>query len=426
MNLFWAEHAVLPTSIAHGVRIEEDRGRVLSVTPDAPPAGTILPGLVLPGFANGHSHAFHRALRGTTHADGGSFWSWRERMYAVAGALTPENYRELATAVFAEMVLAGYTVVGEFHYVHHLPDGTAYEADAMEQAILSAAADAGIRLTLLDTLYLEGGIDIPISDRQRRFSDGSVQAWHRRRSRLVPGRRARIGAALHSVRGVTPAAIAEVVDLDLDLLHAHVSEQPAENEQAIERWGSTPVRLLADLLGPRFTAVHATHLVDDDVAALSTGFACICPTTERDLGDGIGPARALHDAGVRLTLGSDQNAVVDPFEEIRGLEMNERLASGERGRFAPRDLLEAAGANGYASLGWDVAAIAPGALCDLVAVDDTSTRTAGSDPGQMWLTASAADVREVVVDGELVVTGGVHRLGDIASLLSAAIGRVRP
>jgi len=414
MTVYWAQHAVLPDGLAAGVRIETDAGHITAVIPDTQPQGVTLAGLVLPGLANGHSHAFHRALRGTTHADGGTFWSWRERMYAVAATLTPASYRALATAVFAEMVLAGYTVVGEFHYVR----GT-------EQAVLEAAAAAGIRITLLDALYLEGGVGLPLADEQRGFSDGSVEAWQHRRSALAGSATALVGAAIHSVRAVTPSAIAEVAALDLPVVHAHVSEQPAENEQALAAWGATPVELLGAVLGPRFTAVHATHLTDPDVAALGGTFACFCPTTERDLADGIGPARALADAGARLTLGSDQNAVIDPFEELRGLEMNERLRSGERGRFTPAELLAAATTNGYASLGWASDGLAVGGLADFVAVSTTTVRTAGSALEQLWLSATAADVTDVVVHGERVVTAGTHRLGDVAALLQTAIEGTR-
>jgi len=410
MTTYWAQHAVLPDGIAADVRIETDAGQITAIIPDTQPEGITLAGLVLPGLANGHSHAFHRALRGTTHADGGTFWSWRERMYAVAATLTPDSYRALATAVFAEMVLAGYTVVGEFHYVR----GT-------EQAVLDAAAAAGIRITLLDALYLEGGVGVPLAAEQQRFSDGSVESWQRRRSSLSGSPTALIGAAIHSVRAVTPSAIAAVAALGLPVVHAHVSEQPAENEQALAAWGATPVELLGAVLGPRFTAVHATHLSDSDASALGDSFACFCPTTERDLADGIGPARALADAGTRLTLGSDQNAVIDPFEELRGLEMNERLRSGERGRFTPAELLTAATTNGYASLGWSSQGLEVGSLADFVAVSTTSVRTAGSALDQLWMSATATDVTDVIVHGEQVVTAGQHRLGDVAALLQTAI-----
>jgi formiminoglutamate deiminase len=427
MTAFWCESAWLSGGVRHGVRIVEIDGVIDSAeVADALEDDIQLPGLVLPGFANAHSHAFHRALRGQTHADGGTFWTWRERMYEVAASLTPESYRALAIAVFAEMVLAGYTVVGEFHYVHHQPDGTPYRDAAMERAVLEAAEAAGIRITLLDALYLSGGIDTPLGEQQLRFGDGSVEAWVERRASLPGSPTALIAAAIHSVRGVDPSLYAQIADATRGLpLHAHVSEQPAEVEASLERWGKTPVQMLEPVLGPDFTAVHATHVTDADIGLLRRGRVCFCPTTERDLADGIGRARDLSGAGAVLVLGSDQNAVIDPFEEIRGLEMNDRLASGERGSFSPNELLYAATFDGYAALGWDGGMIAHGSMCDLVAIDPVSVRTAGASPEQIWLAATAADVTDVVVHGRRLVTDRRHVLGDVAALLADAVERTR-
>ena len=437
MDAFWCERAVLGDGVARGVRIEAGDGIIRDVEVDADPRPGDLPlhGVALPGLANAHSHAFHRALRGVTHADGGTFWTWRTEMYRVSARLDPDTYRRLATAVFAEMVLAGYTVVGEFHYVHGRPDGTPYADADMERALLEAATAAGIRLTLLDTLYLRGGLDadgapVPLGEEQLRFSDGSVEAWAARRARLAPGPTARIGAAVHSLRAVGAEDLAAFRAATRGApVHAHVSEQPAENAQVRAATGTTPTGLLAaaGLLGPDFTAVHATHLDDADVAALGgTGSGvCFCPTTERDLADGIGPAHALHAAGARLSLGTDQHAMVDPFEELRGLEMDDRLASGRRGRFTPAALLRAASETGYRSLGWEGGVLRPGAACDLVVLDDASPRTAGARADQLWLAATAADVTDVIVGGRRVVAGGRHELGDIGRLLRDAIAAVR-
>ena len=229
----------------------------------------------------------------------------------------------------------------------------------MEDALVAAAGQAGIRLTLLDTLYLGGGAGSrPLEPAQRRFADASVEAWAKRRDAVHTGPIARMGSAIHSVRAVPAELFAAVGAASVGMpLHAHLSEQKGENVTAIVATGRTPTELIADagLLGPTFTAVHGTHLGETDIDLLgnSTSTVCFCPTTERDLADGIGPAIALRDAGAKLSLGSDQNAVIDPFEELRGLELDERLASGERGRFSPAELLTAATANGYASLGWN-------------------------------------------------------------------------
>jgi formiminoglutamate deiminase len=420
---FWAADALLPGGHARGVTFVVAAGRFVSVRPDTAPGGNArLPGVVLPGFANGHSHAFHRALRGRTHDRGGTFWSWRDRMYAVAARLDPDSYLVLARATYAEMALAGITAVGEFHYLHHGPGGRPYAApNVMGDALRRAATDAGIRLTLLDTCYLAAGLDgRPPDGVQRRFADTDVDAWAAR-APTGPG----TGVAVHSVRAVPRTALGVVASAAAGRpLHVHLSEQPAENADCLARHGLTPTGLLGaeNVLGPGTTAVHATHLTGDDVTALgSSGTGvCLCPTTERDLADGIGPARALHDAGVPVSLGSDQHAVTDLVEEARALEMHERLASGERGRFTPADLLSAL--TRHAVLGRpDAGVLAEGAPADLVAIRTDTVRTAGGDPAQILFAATAADVDTVLVGGEPIVTGGRHRLGDVGALLQEAI-----
>lgn len=412
MTTYWCERAWLPDGIASAVRIDVEDGRISAVAVDAPPAGSVLSGLTLPGFANGHSHAFHRALRGRTHHERGTFWTWRERMYSLAARLDPESYYRLARGVYAEMVLSGYTSVGEFHYLHHAPGGTPYaEPNAMGDALRRAAADAGIRLTLLDTCYLAGGIGVEPDEVQQRFSDGSAQAWAHRVASLDEDVLFRVGAAIHSVRAV-PAD--QLSDVDSDrVVHIHLSEQRAENEQCLAAYGATPTDLLYDrgVLSDRLVAVHATHLTRLDIERLGAARAraCFCPTTERDLGDGIGPARALLDAGVRLCVGSDSNAVVDAFEETRALELDDRLASEQRGRFSADELL-AAGTD-HAAVGWpEVGSLAVGAGADFVTVDLGSLRTAGIEPSGVVFAASGADVRHVVVAGREVVRDGEHQL----------------
>ncbi|MCB1274769.1 MAG: formimidoylglutamate deiminase [Leucobacter sp.] len=457
MSAFWARHAWVGGGIVDRVRIECSAGRITGITAgaDAAAGDHELPGVVYPGAVNAHSHAFHRLLRGRTHGDGGSFWTWRDLMYREAGRLTPESYERIATAVYAEKVAAGWTSVAEFHYVHHRPGGEPYdEPHAMELALARAARAAGIRLTLLDTCYLSSGFGAPLAPEQERFGDGTAERWLDRLAAL----RARfaaefapdevsVGAALHSVRAVPvdalatiaarigtldgpdgPGAAAGDAGLPAMPLHIHLSEQPAENEACLAATGRTPTDLLHEhgLLGPRLSAVHATHLTAGDIDLLGSARATIvmCPTTEADLGDGIGPARRLADAGANLSLGSDQHVMLDPLAEARALEHGERLASGERGRFSPAELVRAMTAGGAASTGRDVGEIRVGALCDLIAIDPASVRTAGSDPAQLVMSAFAADVREVVIGGRSRVSEGVHRelggLADIAADLVAA------
>ena len=438
MSSFWAEHAWLPTGLAVDVRLEVEDGRFTAVQPRTRPrdGDERLHGVVLPGLANAHSHAFHRALRGRTHADGGNFWTWREQMYAVTRHLDPETYFALARAVFAEMALSGYTVVGEFHYLHHDVSGAHYtDPNAMGRAVMAAAREAGVRLTLLDACYLTGGLTgdghLPLDDVQRRFTDGDVDAWAARVAALEPDETTRVGAAVHSIRAVPREQLPAMAQVTRGrVVHAHVSEQPAENLATQVFYGASPTELLADagLVTDRFTAVHATHLSDGDVALLggAGATACFCPTTERDLADGIGPARRLVEAGARLSLGSDQHAVIDPFEEVRGLEMHERLESNERGRFTPDELLAAASVDGYRSLGWSEGGeVAVGRRADFVLVRTDTVTTVGSRAGQLLYSATRADVDRVVVGGRAVVEDGRHVLGDVAALLGAALAGVR-
>jgi formiminoglutamate deiminase len=347
-------------------------------------------------FANCHSHVFHRALRGRVGGDSAhqgrprpgtpaTFWSWRDEMYAIAAVLDPDLLHRLARATYAEMRLAGIGAVGEFHYLHHQPDGTPYDdANVMGDALIEAARDVGLRICLLDTCYtLAEGV-------QQRFDDGDAEHWATRVGELVARHAGDadvvIGAAIHSVRAVPREQLPTVAQALPDApLHVHVSEQPAENEACLAATGLTPVAVLAEagVWSSRTTAVHATHLTDDDVRTLgdARAFVCFCPTTEADLADGIGPSVALRDAGARLTLGSDGHTVIDMFAEARAVEMHERLASGRRGSWSADQLRGAATTTGHASLGFDTAG-----TFDLA----TSVRTAGSNE-PLW-SATAADV----------------------------------
>ncbi|MEV4616492.1 formimidoylglutamate deiminase [Kitasatospora sp. NPDC049258] len=444
---YWAEHAWLPH--ANGPVVEQQvliavgpGGRIAKVTPDSgpcPPGAVRLGGLVLPGQANAHSHAFHRALRGTVQVGSGTFWTWRDTMYRFAGALDPESYLALATAVYAEMALAGITAVGEFHYLHHAPGGGRYdEPNAMGEALIEAALRAGIRITLLDTCYLSAGFGAEPTKPQLRFSDGDADAWAARVDALKGAEHARIGAAVHSVRAVPAdqlSTVAHWAAMHKAPLHVHLSEQTAENDACLTAHGITPTRLLADhgVLGPRTSAVHATHLSDDDIRLLadSSTTICMCPTTERDLADGIGPARRLASAGCPISLGSDSHAVIDPFEEARALELDERLRTRTRGHWTANALLRAGTEDGHASLGWPEAGrIEAGSLADLTAVALDSVRTAGPRPAlgaeTAVFAASAADVRHVVVGGRHIVKDGVHQLvADVPAALRDSIAALQ-
>ncbi|MFD4830915.1 formimidoylglutamate deiminase [Streptomyces uncialis] len=439
-DTYWLEHAWLEPTVEPGVLLEVHPadGRIGAVRTgvDSPPPGAeVLRGLTLPGLANTHSHAFHRALRGTVQAGTGTFWTWRDLMYSVADRLNPQTYHDLARAVYAEMALAGITVVGEFHYLHHAPGGARYtDPNAMGEALIAAAGEAGVRLTLLDTAYVSSGFGAAPDHHQLRFSDGTADSWAERADALRDGPRVRIGAAVHSVRAVPADQLGTVADWARDRrtrLHVHLSEQPAENEACLRAHGRTPAQLLADhgVLGPATTGVHNTHLTAEDIAligASGTG-TCMCPTTERDLADGIGPAKELQSAGSPLSLGSDSHAVIDLLAEARALELNERLRTRIRGHWTTGALLRAATSNGYEALGWpEGGALVAGGPADFTTVALDTVRTAGP-PVRLAAEAavfagSAADVRHTVVGGRHVVRDGAHTLvPDVAGALTRAV-----
>ncbi|MDQ6917846.1 MAG: formimidoylglutamate deiminase [Candidatus Dormibacteraeota bacterium] len=443
MSAYWCELAWLGGERAEaGVLVEVGDDRIAAVTtnlPEPPPGAEPLAGMTLPGLANAHSHAFQRALRGRTQGGAGSFWTWREQMYALADQLDPDRYLALARATFGEMALAGVTTVGEFHYLHHGPGGVPYaDPNVMGRAVITAAGEVGIRLTLIDACYLEGGIATPPEGAQQRFCDASGEAWAARVEALADSTTVRIAAAIHSIRAVPPAAAKVVAGWTAGKacpLHAHVSEQPAENEACLAAYGGTPVQVLADAgaVSSQFTAVHATHLEEADFLRLGEGkaFACLCPTTERDLADGIAPARRLRDAGARLSLGSDSNAFIDLFEEARAVELDERMLTNQRGGHRPIELLRAATSEGAECLGWPSGGrIETGALADLVVVGLDSQRLAGAATedalAAVVFAASAADVRHVMAAGRWIVRDGAHATLDVRRELTAAIAALVP
>ncbi|WP_349259480.1 formimidoylglutamate deiminase [Actinospica sp.] len=443
---YLAEYAFVHGGVEADALIETDRGRITRVVANAAdeaPADVVrLAGFTMPGLANAHSHAFHRALRGRTQVGEGTFWTWREQMYAAVAGLDPDTYRELATGVFAEMALAGITNVGEFHYVHHGPGGTPYaDPNAMGHALIEAARAAGIRISLLDTCYLAGGIRKPMNETQQRFSDGDAQAWAARveslRAAYSDAPDVLVGAAIHSVRAVPVdqlSTVAKAAEQWAAPLHVHLSEQRGENDACLAAYHRTPAQLLEQhgALGPRTSAVHATHLsqVDTEILGDSATSVCMCPTTERDLADGIGAARCMFEAGSPITLGSDSHAVIDLFEEARAVELDERLSSERRGHWPSADLLTAATSAGHASLGRpEVGMLAAGQAADFVTVDLDSIRLAGTDPRNavesVVYAATSSDVRHVVVGGRMIVWQGVHLLvEDAPRRLGAAVRQV--
>jgi formiminoglutamate deiminase len=332
------------------------------------------------------------------------------------------------------MALAGVAAVGEFHYLHHDPAGRPYaDPNRMGHVLVEAAAQAGVRLTLIDTCYLRAGLDgAPLAGPQVRFGDGGAAAWAARAGGLHDTATVRVAAGIHSVRAVDPAGMALVAAWARDRdapLHLHLSEQRAENQACLAATGRTPAALAdaAGVLGPRTTAVHATHLTGDDIARLgaTATAACLCPTTERDLADGIGPASRLADAGSPLCLGSDSHAVVDLFEEARAVELDERLATERRGHHRGEDLLAAATAAGMDALGWDAGRLEPGRLADLATITLDSPRLAGAHPADLVdhlvFAATAADITHVIISGRQIVKDGRHLRIDVPTALAEAI-----
>jgi formimidoylglutamate deiminase len=326
----------------------------------------------LPAMVNAHSHAFQRDLRGVAErpSPGGQddFWSWREAMYRLAGALDPDSLREAAERVYAEMAAAGYGAVGEFHYVHHQPDGTPYgEPNAMAHALAEAAGAAGLAIVLLPAAYHRAGWDggdLPPTPGQRRFCDPDVETFLARVDALRAWTRGRagvqVGVAAHSVRAVPAGwleAIAAYAEEHVLVRHVHAHEQPRELEECRAEHGVTPIALLerTGFLGSRTSVIHAIHVDADDIARLAgTGTIVVsCPTTEGSLGDGCFPAQAHHDAGVRIAVGSDSQVRIDPFEETRELETLARRERGTRQALlaAHGDLWSELVRTGRASLG---------------------------------------------------------------------------
>jgi formimidoylglutamate deiminase len=300
--------------------------------------------LTLPGIPNLHSHAFQRAMAGLTERQTNptdSFWTWRELMYRFAARMTPDSMRAIAAQAYVEMLEAGYTTVCEFHYLHHQPGGKPYlEPAAMSQALMQAARDTGIRLTLLPVLYMHGGFDgRPLSDRQRRFGH-SVEDFLKLVSTLRQSESdtLRVGLAFHSLRAVHEPALREVLEAEGHErprpIHIHVAEQVAEVEECVKLHGARPVRWLLDHVevDARWTLVHATHLLADEIEGIADAGAtvAICTTTEANLGDGLFPLKAFLDAGGRFGVGSDSNTSISPVEELRWLEYGQRLQARQR------------------------------------------------------------------------------------------------
>lgn len=420
-------------------------GRIAALEPVV---GTTGP-WALPGIPNTHSHAFQRAMAGmaerqTDPAD--SFWTWRELMYRFAGRLDPDAQYAIATQLYTEMLEAGYTSVCEFHYLHHQPDGRPYDDRAtMSRALIAAAADTGIRLTLLPVLYMTAGFDgRELERRQRRFGH-SLDAY----LALLQTLRAdehpmlRVGVALHSLRAVPEAALrallAAIAGQDFPI-HIHIAEQTAEVEQCLALRGARPVRWLLDHapVDSRWTLVHATHLSGGEVQAIAASAATValCPTTEANLGDGLFPLRDFLDAGGRFSIGSDSNVSVSPVEELRWLEYGQRLRARRRNIVATAQqpstaevLLGQAWAGGAASAGMPLGALGIGHTADWIVLDESAPALAGASDDDVLdrflFAGNRPLIERVYVGGQCVVENGRHhRHDEFAQRYRATLARL--
>ncbi|MBX7079087.1 MAG: formimidoylglutamate deiminase [Nannocystaceae bacterium] len=432
---FLADHGVVDGRLVARARYDvDDAGDIvaagtaasLQAVPLAPLVRDFGRAVVLPGLVDAHSHAFQRSIRGATHqpgSDDDDFWSWRTAMYEAAGALDPDGVYARTRECFAEMLHAGITCVGEFHYLHHRVDGSRYdEPDALSLAVVEAASSVGIRLVLLECYYERAGAGAAPLPEQRRFCDGSVADYLARIERLRE-RGVTVGIAPHSVRAV-PAnslrALARYANEHALPLHAHVSEQPRENEQCAMEHGCSPLQLLqrcgALERSGGFTAVHAIHVDPADRALLAGHTVCACPTTEADLGDGIVPASDYVADGVALALGSDSNTVIDLLQEARWLELGDRWRTRRRIRLASSTvgqgerLLRAATRDGAAALGRAgvLGELAVGRKFDAAILDRTHPVLRDVPDAFLldatMLAATAALVVHVVVAGQELVS----------------------
>jgi len=389
---------------------------------------------MLPGLVNAHSHAFQRVIRGRTehrsHHTTDSFWTWREQMYAAANRLGPEEIYNASRLAFLEMALTGITAVGEFHYIHHAPDGSTYDdPNLLAREVIRAAHDVGIRIALLRVAYARSGFGLEANPQQIRFIEQSPDTYLKHLEQLLDAPELKsdmawAGVAPHSVRAVPLDYLKTIVKFANERglpVHMHVAEQPAEVSACIEEYGRSPVALLdtEGLLSKHFTAVHAIHVTPKAIASMGNAGAivCGCPTTERNLGDGVVPVDAYFDAGVRVSLGSDSQIQIDLLEDARELEYHLRLQKTARNVLAPVDddsssalarrLFECATINGAESIGFDGGKLEPGAPADFFTVDLDDVSIAGASPEDLLanivFSLSRTAIRDVVVGGKQIV-----------------------
>jgi formimidoylglutamate deiminase len=440
--------ALLSSGWHDDVVVHVDEGGVIAQVDIAQPGdGARLNGIAVPGIANVHSHAHQRAMVGLAERSGpgaDSFWTWREAMYGFALAMQPDDLEAIAAQLYVEALKSGFTAIGEFQYLHHQPDGTPYDAPAeMSLRCLAAAEHAGIAVTMLPTLYAHGGFggQAP-GDGQRRFIN-TADSFLRIVEDLGAAGPGRLGISPHSLRAVTKDLLSEVIaGVAADApIHIHVAEQEREVEHCVSWCGRRPVAYLLDSfeVSPRWCAIHATHMDDDETVALarSGAVAGLCPTTEANLGDGIFPAAAFLGVGGTIAIGSDSQVTVSPADDLRQLEYSQRLAHRARNVLAGaphsstgRRLLDAVSRGGAQALAQPMGAIETGNRCDIVVLDPDHPALigrSGDEAVDSWVFSGGGPcVKDVIVGGEIVIRERQHsRQDEILRDFRAAITRLR-
>ncbi len=437
-----------------GLLVDED-GKIikLAAQADSPLDKVIeLPGKALmPGFVNAHSHSFQRLIRGKSESrivSGKDFWSWRGTMYHAAAQLSPQEIYDVARMAFLEMVLAGTTTVGEFHYLHTSADGRPYEdPNLLSKQVIAAAQSVGLRIVLLRTAYLRSGYELPRDPGQVRFFE-STRDFLLNMDALVEGFPAnsagvRFGVAPHSIRAVPLPDLEEIAAWSRARklpLHMHVAEQIAETTACVREYGYPPVELLSRnrVLGPDFTAVHSIHINASEIEILSQAEAtiCSCPTTERNLGDGVLAADRVMRAGIRVALGSDSQAQIDPLEDARELDYHLRLRDQERaildqieGEALASRLFACATVNGARALSVPTGEFIPGSFADYFTVDLDDLSIAGHPADDLLpitvFSLNRSAIRDVIVNGRFIVCDQQHPLqNEIVARYKEIHGRV--
>ncbi len=411
--------------------VADNDGRIVELAENVPNATRLAGRAMLPGLVNAHSHAFQRIIRGRTEYRSqnatDSFWTWREQMYAAATQLSPEQIYNVSRMAFLEMAQMGITAVGEFHYLHYSPDGSPYsDRNLLAHEVIRAANDVGIRIALLRVAYARSGFNVEPNPRQVRFIEDSPDIYLAHLGLLLNSIDPKdgmvwAGVAPHSVRAVPLDYLKRIIAFANERqlpIHMHVAEQPAEVAACIEEYGRSPVALLdtEGLLSDRFTAVHAIHVTPKAVTALARSGAgvCACPTTERNLGDGVVPADLYFKSNVPISLGTDSQIQIDLLEDARELEYHLRLQKMERNVLAPENengasalaarLFECATVNGAKAIGFNGGKLEPGAPADFFTVDLNDISIAGALPDDLLanivFSLSRTAIRDVVVNGK--------------------------